>query len=116
MSTQETPPRESAPASQRGRGMLEADLGAYRVQPGRGRRGRRLVAGVLAVAVLSGAGWWTAGHPRRDPGPSAPPPAAAAPAPAVQRQGLSGRTKVNGTLGYAGSASVQSPLSGRITW
>jgi peptidoglycan hydrolase-like protein with peptidoglycan-binding domain len=116
MSTQETPTRESSPDSQRGRGMLEADLGAYRVPPGRGRRGRRLVAGVLAVAVLSGAGWWTAGHPGLDTGTKAATPAAATATATVQRQDLSGRTKVNGTLGYAGSASVQSPLSGRITW
>jgi peptidoglycan hydrolase-like protein with peptidoglycan-binding domain len=34
----------------------------------------------------------------------------------VQRQDLSGQTKVDGTLGYAGSATVQSPLTGRITW
>jgi peptidoglycan hydrolase-like protein with peptidoglycan-binding domain len=34
----------------------------------------------------------------------------------VQRQDLSGQTKVAGTLGYGGSASVQSPLQGRITW
>jgi peptidoglycan hydrolase-like protein with peptidoglycan-binding domain len=34
----------------------------------------------------------------------------------VTRGDLNGQTKVSGTLGYAGSASVQSPLSGRITW
>jgi peptidoglycan hydrolase-like protein with peptidoglycan-binding domain len=116
MSTQETPTRESSPDSQRGRGMLEADLGVYPVPPGRGRRGRRLVAGVLAVAVLGGAGWWTAGHPGLDPSTKTATPPAATAAATVQRQNLSGQTKVDGTLGYAGSASVQSPLSGRITW
>jgi peptidoglycan hydrolase-like protein with peptidoglycan-binding domain len=116
MSTQETPTRESSPDSQRGRGMLEADLGVYPVPPGRGRRGRRLVAGVLAVAVLSGAGWWTTGHPGLDTGTKAATPAAPVATATVQRQDLSGRTKVDGTLGYAGNASVQSPLSGRITW
>jgi hypothetical protein len=34
----------------------------------------------------------------------------------VARQDLNGQTKVSGTLGYADSATVQSPLSGRITW
>jgi peptidoglycan hydrolase-like protein with peptidoglycan-binding domain len=34
----------------------------------------------------------------------------------VARQDLNGQTKVSGTLGYAGSATVQSPLSGRVTW
>jgi peptidoglycan hydrolase-like protein with peptidoglycan-binding domain len=34
----------------------------------------------------------------------------------VARQDLNGQTKVSGTLGYAGSATVQSPLQGRITW
>jgi peptidoglycan hydrolase-like protein with peptidoglycan-binding domain len=116
MSTQETPTRESSSDSQRGRGMLEANLGAYPVPPGHGRRGRRLVAGVLAVAVLSGAGWWTAGHPGLDTSTKATTPAAPVATATVQRQDLSGQTKVDGTLGYAGSASVQSPLSGRITW
>jgi peptidoglycan hydrolase-like protein with peptidoglycan-binding domain len=34
----------------------------------------------------------------------------------VARQDLNGQTKVSGTLGYAGSNTVQSPLQGRITW
>jgi peptidoglycan hydrolase-like protein with peptidoglycan-binding domain len=76
----------------------------------------RWVAGVLAVAVLGGAGWWTAGHPGLDTGPPAAPPAAPTATATVARQDLNGQTKVDGTLGYAGTATVQSPLQGRITW
>jgi peptidoglycan hydrolase-like protein with peptidoglycan-binding domain len=43
-------------------------------------------------------------------------PAAATATATVARQDLNGQTKVSGTLGYAGSTTVQSPLSGRITW
>ena len=118
MSTQEIPTREPSPDAQRagGLGMLEPDgLGPYPAPPGR-RRGRRLLAGVLAVAVLGGAGWWAAGHPGLDT--STPPAAPTAPTTTatVARQDLNGQTKVSGTLGYAGSNTVQSPLSGRITW
>jgi peptidoglycan hydrolase-like protein with peptidoglycan-binding domain len=68
------------------------------------------------VAVLAGAGWWAAGHPGLDTSTTPATPTAPAATATVQRQDLSGQTKVSGTLGYAGSASVQSPLSGRITW
>jgi Putative peptidoglycan binding domain len=101
--------------STRGTAALESDgLGPY--PPPRRRRGPRLVAGVVVAAVLGGAGWWVAGRPGLDRG--TPPAAAAAPltTAVVERQDLNGQTKVNGTLGYAGSATVQSPLSGRITW
>jgi peptidoglycan hydrolase-like protein with peptidoglycan-binding domain len=74
------------------------------------------VAGVLAVAVLGGAGWWTAGHPGLDTTTTTATPTTPTATTTVQRQDLSGQTKVDGTLGYAGTASVQSPLSGRITW
>jgi peptidoglycan hydrolase-like protein with peptidoglycan-binding domain len=118
MSTQETHTPTPSPDSGRSGGpaVLEADgLGPYPAPPGR-RRGRRLVAGVVAVAVLGGAGWWTAGHPGLDTSTTSATPATPAATATVQRQDLSGQTKVAGTLGYAGSASVQSPLSGRITW
>jgi ferric-dicitrate binding protein FerR (iron transport regulator) len=118
MSTQEIPTREPSPDAQRlgGPGGLEADgLGSYPAPPGR-RRGRRLLAGVLAVAVLGGAGWWAGGHPGLDRGTHAATPAAPTATATVARQDLNGQTKVSGTLGYAGSATVQSPLSGRITW
>jgi peptidoglycan hydrolase-like protein with peptidoglycan-binding domain len=119
MSTQEIPTREPSPDAQRGPGgpgMLEPDgLGPSAAPPGR-RRGRRLVAGVLAVAVLGGAGWWTAGHPGLDTATRPTMPAAPAATATVARQDLNGQTKISGTLGYAGSNTVQSPLSGRITW
>jgi len=68
------------------------------------------------VALLGAAGWWAAGHPGLDTSPKAAAPAAPTATATVQRQDLSGQTKVDGTLGYAGSANMQSPLSGRITW
>jgi peptidoglycan hydrolase-like protein with peptidoglycan-binding domain len=74
------------------------------------------VAGVLAVAVLGGVGWWAAGHPGLDTSTPAAAPTAPTATATIQRQDLSGQTKVDGTLGYAGSATVQSPLQGRITW
>jgi hypothetical protein len=76
MSTQETPIREPSPDAQRagGPGMLEADgLGPYPAPPGGGRRTRRLLAGVLAVAVLGTAGWWAGGHPGLDTSTPRPP-------------------------------------------
>jgi peptidoglycan hydrolase-like protein with peptidoglycan-binding domain len=118
MSTQEIPTREPSPDAQRqgGPAMLEpGGLGPSPAPPGR-RRGRRLVAGVLAVAVLGGAGWWAGGHPGLDRGTKAATPAAATATATVARQDLNGQTKVAGTLGYAGSNTVQSPLQGRITW
>jgi putative ABC transport system ATP-binding protein len=74
------------------------------------------VAGALAVAVLGGAGWWAGGHPGLDTTTPTTTPAAPTATATVARQDLNGQTKVSGTLGYAGSASVQSPLSGRVTW
>jgi peptidoglycan hydrolase-like protein with peptidoglycan-binding domain len=119
MSTQEIPTREPSPDAQPGPGgaaVLEADgLGPYPAPPGR-RRGRRLLAGVLAVAVLGGAAWWAGGHPGLDRGTKAATPTAPTATATVARQDLNGQTKVAGTLGYAGSATVQSPVSGRITW
>jgi peptidoglycan hydrolase-like protein with peptidoglycan-binding domain len=120
MSTQETHTQQPSPDSQRAAGgpaTLEPDgLGPYPAPPSRGRRGRRLLAGMLAVAVLAAAGWWTAGHPGLGTSPKPATPTAPAATATVQRQDLSGQTKVDGTLGYAGSASMQSPLQGRITW
>jgi ferric-dicitrate binding protein FerR (iron transport regulator) len=96
MSTQQTPTQQPSPDTKRGRGglgMLEADgLGPYPAPPG-GRRGRRLVAGVLAVAVLGGAGWWIAGHPGLHQGTKAATPTTPAATATVQRQDLSGQTK-----------------------
>jgi peptidoglycan hydrolase-like protein with peptidoglycan-binding domain len=118
MSTQQTPTREPSPDSGRSGGpaTLGADgLGPNPAPAGR-RRGRRLLAGVLAVAVLGGAGWWATGHPGLDTGTPAATPAAPTATATVARQDLNGQTKVSGTLGYAGSTTVQSPLSGRITW
>jgi peptidoglycan hydrolase-like protein with peptidoglycan-binding domain len=117
--TQETPTRQPSPDAQRSGGpaILEPDgdgLGPYPAPSG--RRGLRLVAGVLAVAVLGGAGWWAGGHPGLDTGTKPAAPAAPTATATVARQDLSGQTKVSGTLGYAGSANVQSPLSGRVTW
>jgi len=118
VSRQETPTREPSPDSGRSGGpaMHEADgLGPYPAPPGR-RRGLRWLAGVVAVAVLGGAGWWAAGRPGLDRGSGAAAPAAPLATATVTRQDLNGQTKVTGTLGYAGSATVQSPLAGRITW
>jgi peptidoglycan hydrolase-like protein with peptidoglycan-binding domain len=118
MSTQEIPTREPSPDAQRqgGPAMLEPDgLGSSPAPPGR-RRGRRLLAGVLAVAVLGGAGWWAGGHPGLDTSTQPATPAAPTATATVARQDLNGQTKVSGTLGYAGNSTVQSPLSGRITW
>jgi peptidoglycan hydrolase-like protein with peptidoglycan-binding domain len=119
MSTQETPTQQPSPDSQRAPGgpaTREPDgLGPYPAPPG-GRGGRRLLAGVLAVAVLAGAGWWAGGHPGLDTSTTPATPTTPAATATVQRQDLSGQTKVDGTLGYAGGATVQSPLQGRITW
>jgi peptidoglycan hydrolase-like protein with peptidoglycan-binding domain len=118
VSTKETPTRQPSPDAQRrgGPAVLDPDgLGPYPAPPR--RRARRLLVGVLAVAVLAAAGWWTAGHPGLDTQGGQPAaPAAPTATATIQRQDLNGQTKVDGTLGYAGSASVQSPLSGRITW
>jgi multidrug efflux pump subunit AcrA (membrane-fusion protein) len=77
--------------------------------------GLRWAAGVVALAVVLAAGWWVAGHPGL--GGEAPAAAAAPLATAlVERQDLNGQTKVSGTLGYVGSATVQSPIAGRVTW
>jgi multidrug efflux pump subunit AcrA (membrane-fusion protein) len=78
--------------------------------------GLRWAAAVVALAVVLAAGWWVAGHPGL--GGEAPAAAAAAPLATalVERQDLNGQTKVSGTLGYAGSATVQSPVAGRVTW
>jgi peptidoglycan hydrolase-like protein with peptidoglycan-binding domain len=117
VSTQETPTRQPSPHAQRAGGpaILEPDgLGPYPAPPR--RRARRWLAGSVAVALLGAAGWWAAGHPGLDTSPKAAAPAAPTATATVQRQDLSGQTKVDGTLGYAGSANMQSPLSGRITW
>jgi multidrug efflux pump subunit AcrA (membrane-fusion protein) len=108
MSTQGTQTRGTAAVENDG-------LGPYPAPSGR-RRSLRWLAGALAVAVLGAAGWWAAGHPGLDGGPAAAPAAAPLATATVQRQDLNGQTKVSGTLGYAGSASVQSPLAGRVTW
>jgi peptidoglycan hydrolase-like protein with peptidoglycan-binding domain len=118
VSTKETPTRQPSPDAQRagGPGLLDADgFGPYPAPPGR-RRSLRWAAGVLAVAVLAAAGWWAAGHPGLDRGAPAAAPSAPTATATVTRGDLNGQTKVSGTLGYAGSASVQSPRSGRITW
>src|SRR5262245_12528939 len=120
MSTQETHSHKPSPDSQRAAGgpaLLEADgLGPYPAPPGGGHRGRRLAAGMVAVAVLAAAGWWTASHPGLDTSTTPAIPTAPVATAQIQRQDLSGQTKVDGSLGYAGGASVQSPLQGRITW
>ena len=118
MSTKEIPTQQPSPDAQRQGtpATLEADgLGPYPAPPGRGR-GRRVLAGVLAAALLATGGWWAAGHPGLDRSTPAAAPAAPTATAVVQRQDLSGQTKVDGTLGYAGSSAVQSPLQGRITW
>jgi peptidoglycan hydrolase-like protein with peptidoglycan-binding domain len=120
VSTQQTSTHTPSPDAQRAPGgpaTLEADgLGPYPPVPPGGRRGQRLVASVLTVAVLAAAGWWAVGHPGLHQGTTAATPTTPTATATVQRQNLSGQTKVDGTLGYADSASVQSPLSGRITW
>ncbi len=119
MTTRETPTQQPSPDARRSGGpaILEADgLGPYPPGPPGRRRGLRWVAGVLVVAVLGGAGWWVGGHPGLDTGTGAAAPSAPLSTALVQRQDLNGRTKVSGTLGYAGSASVQSPIQGRVTW
>jgi len=105
VSTRETPTQQPSPDAQRSSrpAILETDgLGPYPAPPAR-RRGRRLVAGVLAVAVLGGAGWWTAGHPGLDTGTPAAPLAAPTATATVARQDLSGQTKVSG-FGLSDSA------------
>jgi peptidoglycan hydrolase-like protein with peptidoglycan-binding domain len=119
MSTQQTPTQQPSPDAQRSGGpaILEADgdgLGPSPAPPG--RRGRRLLAGAMVVAVLGGAGWWAGGHPGLDTATKAAPPPAPTATATVARQDLNGQTKVSGTLGYAASSTVQSPLSGRVTW
>jgi multidrug efflux pump subunit AcrA (membrane-fusion protein) len=107
VSARETPARAPAP--------LDGDgLGPYPAPPR--RRGLRWAAGVAALAVLGGAGWWAAGQPGLGGGAHAAAPAATLATAQVVRQDLNGQTKVSGTLGYAGSGTVQSPLSGRVTW
>jgi peptidoglycan hydrolase-like protein with peptidoglycan-binding domain len=76
----------------------------------------RWAAAVVTVAALGGVGWWAAGHPGLDRGAPAAAAAATVATAQVERQDLNGQTKVGGTLGYAGSATVQSPLAGRVTW
>jgi peptidoglycan hydrolase-like protein with peptidoglycan-binding domain len=118
VSTQETPTRQPSPDSGRSGApaLLEPDgLGSYPAPPSR-RRGRRWAAGVLAVALLGAAGWWAAGHPGLDTSTPTAAPAAPTATATVTRGDLNGQTKIAGTLGYAGSATVQSPLAGRITW
>jgi peptidoglycan hydrolase-like protein with peptidoglycan-binding domain len=119
MSTQQTPTQQPSPDAQRSGGpaMLAPDgdgLGPSPAPPG--RRGRRLLTGAMVVAVLGGAGWWAGGHPGLDTATKAATPPAPTATATVARQDLNGQTKVSGTLGYAGSSTVQSPLSGRITW
>lgn len=120
--TQQTPTQQPSPDAdaRRGRGpggpgTLEPDgLGPSPAPPG--RRALRWVAGTLVVAILGGAGWWAGGHPGLATATAAATPAAPTATATVARQDLNGQTKVSGTLGYAGSATVQSPLGGRITW
>jgi peptidoglycan hydrolase-like protein with peptidoglycan-binding domain len=119
MSTQQTPTQQPSPDAQRSGGpaMLAPDgdgLGPSPAPPG--RRGRRLLTGAMVVAVLGGAGWWAGGHPGLDTATKAATPPAPTATATVARQDLNGQTKVSGTLGYAGSSTVQSPLTGRITW
>jgi peptidoglycan hydrolase-like protein with peptidoglycan-binding domain len=118
VSTKEIPTQQPSPDAQRQGtpATLEADgLGPYPAPPG-GGRGRRVLAGVLAAALLATGGWWAAGHPGLATSTPAAAPAAPTATAVVQRQDLNGQTKVDGTLGYAGSSAVQSPLQGRITW
>jgi len=118
VSTRETPTQQPSPDAWRSGGpaALEADgLGPYLAPPGR-RRGLRWLAGVLGVAALGGAGWWVGGHPGLDNATGPATPAAPVATATVTRGDLNGQTKVSGTLGYAGSGTVQSPLSGRVTW
>ncbi len=68
MSTPETSTREPSPDSRRspdGPAVLESDDLAQYPAPPR-RRALRWAAGVMALAVLAGAGWWAAGHPGLD--------------------------------------------------
>jgi peptidoglycan hydrolase-like protein with peptidoglycan-binding domain len=119
VSAKETSTQQPSPDAWRlgGPATLEPDgLGPYPPGPPGRRRGLRWLAGVLVVALLGGAGWWAAGHPGLDRGTGAATPAAPVATALVTRGDLSGQTKVAGTLGYAGSGSVQSPLAGRITW
>jgi peptidoglycan hydrolase-like protein with peptidoglycan-binding domain len=78
--------------------------------------GPKWAVGVVTLGVVLGAGWWLAGHPGLDR--DTPEAAAAVPLATalVERRDLNGQTKVSGTLGYAGSATVQSPAAGRVTW
>ena len=118
MSTRETPTRQPSPDSGRpGRLDLHESEGLepYPTPPGR-RRGLRWTAGLLVLALLAGALWWAAGRPGLGRGAGATPQAAPTATATVARQDLNGQTKVSGTLGYAGGATVQSPVAGRVTW
>jgi peptidoglycan hydrolase-like protein with peptidoglycan-binding domain len=118
VSTQDTHTPQPSPDSGRSDGpaTLQADgLGPYPAPPGR-RRGLRWLAAVAAGAVLAGAGWWASGHPGLGQGTRTTASTAPLATATVARQDLNGQTKVSGTLGYADSATVQSPLQGRITW
>jgi peptidoglycan hydrolase-like protein with peptidoglycan-binding domain len=117
VSTRETSTQQPSPDARRSGApaKLEPDgLGPYPTPPR--RRALQWLAGVLVVAVLGGAGWWVAGHPGLDDSSGPATPAAPLATATVTRQDLNGQTKVSGTLGYAGSGTVQSPLAGRITW
>jgi hypothetical protein len=89
--------------------------GADGMRP-RGRRGRWVAAGLVAVVAAGGVAAWSAGafRPASSPGSGqgAPAPATAA----VTRRDLASQTPVDATLGYAGSYSVAGKGGGTLTW
>ncbi len=81
----------------------------------RGRRRGRLVAGVVVLLAVAGAGVLLA-HPWRSPAAKGAAPPAAGSLATVTRRDLSAQTQVDGTLGYAGSYPVINQARGTITW
>jgi hypothetical protein len=86
--------------------------------PGRGRRRRVLLGGAAAVVAAAGVAiavtdpFAGAGHPGGGPAASGYPTALST----VTRELLQSQTRVNATLGYAGSYQVAGHGGGAITW
>ena len=76
------------------------------------RRGRRIVAGCAALAVVAAGGWWAGA--RRGPGSAQAAPVAVATA-RVVRTDLSTTVQVDGALGYATPTAMVAQQVGLVT-